>query len=156
MSADHMVFPGRNKNIYTEYGNNPSFPDLAGCTGVGCNPPTTMYFPATSYCTGAVPDATCIGFIGAMSAVSMPLVLNDYHQFALLSTSVFAPSGVSPASDGTAMGANIPAIDVAQTQTLYVCGSPCGSGPFPDASFPRTAPVNPVILSKLFRRKNDH
>jgi hypothetical protein len=133
MSADHLVWPTRTASHYTEYGNNPSFPDTAGCGGAGCSPPTTMYFPTTPYCTGATSTSACVGFIGAMSASSMPLTLPDYHGFELRPDSVFSAGQSEDASDGTAMGANIPAIDAAQTNNLFVCTSVCGSpGPFPD------------------------
>jgi hypothetical protein len=133
MSADHLVWPTRTASHYTEYGNNPSYPDTAGCAGAGCSPPTTMYFPTTPYCTGATSTSACVGFTGAMSASSMPLTLPDYHGFELRSDSIFSAGQSGDASDGTAMGANIPAIDAAQTQTRYVCSSYCGAtGPYPD------------------------
>jgi hypothetical protein len=126
LSADHLVWNGRTASNYTEYGNNASFPDSAGCTGAGCHPPTTMYFPSTSYCTGASPTSGCIGFIGAMSASSMPLVLPDYHNFALITGSSFQAGGADQASDSTDMGAHLSALDAAQTLNLY------GAGFFPD------------------------
>ena len=133
LTIDHVVWPTRTASNYTEYGNNPSYPDSAGCTGAGCHPPATMYFPSTAYCTGSSPTSGCVGFIGAMSASSMPLTLPDYHNFALISGSSFKSGGADQASDGTDMGANMAAIDAAQTQNLYVCAGPCGSpGPFPD------------------------
>jgi hypothetical protein len=67
-----------------------------------------------------------------MNASSMPLTLPDYHQFELRSDSVFYAGGSEGASDGTSMGANIPAIDGAQTESTYVCRTPCGLGPFHD------------------------
>ncbi len=61
----------------------------------------------------------------------MPLVLPDYHQYGLRSDSSFH----NAASDGTDMGGNLPALDSAQTQDLYVCATACGSaGPYPDSS----------------------
>jgi len=133
MSVDHLVWPTQTASNYTEYGNNPSYPDSAGCTGAGCSPPTSMYFPATPYCTGATSTSACVGFAGAMTTSSMPLTLSDYHGFELRPDSVFSAGQSEDASDGTSMGANIPAIDIAETTTLFVCGSPCGSpGPFAD------------------------
>jgi hypothetical protein len=122
LTADHLIWAGRTGSLYTFYGNNPNYPVAS----------PIMWFP-TSYCTGASPTSGCVGFIGAMSASSMPLSLADYHQFELISGSTFKAGGADPASDGTDMGVNIPALDTAQTQNLYVCGSSCGSpGPFPD------------------------
>jgi len=124
-TADHLIWPERDTTLYTAYGNNPSFPV----------PSPVLFFPLTDYCTGTTPDpytgpgTGCVGFVGAMSASSMPLLLTDYHGFALRVDSPFH----NAASDGTDIGAKIPAIDAAQTTNLYVCGSSCGSpGPFPD------------------------
>jgi hypothetical protein len=123
MTADRNVFPGRNGSLYTAYGNNPAFPVAS----------PAMYFPATSYCTGATPTSGCVGFTGAMSASSMPLALGDYHGYALIAGSVFKSGGAEAPADGTDAGANVSAIDAAQTQTQYVCASACGlSGPWPD------------------------
>jgi hypothetical protein len=133
MSVDHLVWPTQTASTYTEYGNNASYPDSAGCTGAGCSPPTTMYFPTTPYCTGSTSTSACIGFLGAMSASSMPLTLTDYHQYALRSDSSFFAGAADDASDGTSMGVNMSTIDSAQTQNLFACTSSCGSaGPFPD------------------------
>jgi hypothetical protein len=134
MSAHHLVWPGAVASNYTEYGNNAIFPDSSGCTGAGCHNPVTMYFPATTFCGGATATSACVGFAVAMSASSMPLTLPDYHNFALVSSSLFRAGGTQQASDGTDMGANIPAIDAAQTLNQYVCATACGSGPFPDVN----------------------
>jgi hypothetical protein len=133
LTADHLVWPGRTAASYTEYGNNQNFSAGPCTTPTGCNPPVSIYFPATDYCTGATPTSACVGFTGAMTASSMPLVLNDYHNFALRSDSLFFAGNSQQASDGTSMGANISAIDTAQTQATYVCPYSCGSpGPFAD------------------------
>ena len=135
LSANHLVWPTRTNTKYTEFGNNASYPDSAGCTGSGCNPPVTMYFPATPYCSGSSPNSACVGFIGAMSASSMPLTLPDYHAYSLITGSVFKAGGSEQASDGTDMGVNIPALDAAQTANTFVCPTSCGSpGPYPDTA----------------------
>ncbi|MFZ0817878.1 MAG: hypothetical protein WAM78_20305 [Candidatus Sulfotelmatobacter sp.] len=140
MSVDHMVWPTRTASNYTEYGNNPSYPDSAGCNGAGCSLPNTMYFPGLPYCTGATSTSSCVGFAGAMSATSMPLTLSDYHGFELRSDSVFSAGQSEDASDGTAMGANIPVIDSAETQNVYICLTPCGAGPYADTLLPPSIP----------------
>jgi hypothetical protein len=122
MTADHLVWPTRTSSNYTPYCNNTAFP---------CTTPI-MYFPATSYCPGASANSGCVGFIGALSAGSMPLALPDYHNYALAVGSIFKSGAVNQASDGTDQGANMAAIDAAETQNLYNCGPTC-SGPFPDA-----------------------
>jgi hypothetical protein len=119
MTADHLVWPTRTATLYTPYCNNTAFP---------CTTPV-MFFPATSYCTGATPSSSCVGFVGAMSASSMPLVLPDYHNFALITGSIFKSGGTDQASDGKDQGVNLAALDAAQTENLYVGAS----GPFPDA-----------------------
>jgi hypothetical protein len=140
LSMDHVVWPTVTASSMTEYGNNPSYPDVAGCSGTGCSPPNTMYFPASPYCTGATSTSACVGFAGAMSATSMPLTLSDYHGFELRSDSVFSAGQSEDASDGTAMGANIPAIDSAEIQNVYSCQTPCGAGPYPDTLLPPSIP----------------
>jgi hypothetical protein len=133
LTAYSLVWPARKNTLYNEYGNNPGFPDPNGCTGTGCTPPISMFFPTTSYCTGASPTSSCVGFKGALSTTSMPIVLNNYHGYELASGSIFKSGGSGQASDGTDQGANIPEIDNAQTQKTYRCASPCGSpGPQPD------------------------
>ena len=123
LTADHLVWPTRTSSNYTAYGNNPFYPVAS----------PVMYFPATAYCTGSTSTSACVGFQGAMSMSAMPLTLTDYHNFELRSDSVFSAGQADAASDGTAMGANIPAIDAAQTQNVYVCQTACGSaGPYPD------------------------
>ncbi len=122
LTADHLVFPTRTAANYTEYGNNPGYPDSAGCTRTGCNPPSTMYFPPN----------TCIGWVGACSS-SVPLTYTDYHSFELSSSSSFFAGNSQAASDGTSMGTNIPALDAAQTLTTFVCPYVCGvPGPYAD------------------------
>jgi hypothetical protein len=124
LSNDHTVWPTRTAADYTEYGNNPGYPDSAGCGADGCNPPSTMYFPSSS----------CIGWVGACSA-SVPLTYPDYHSFALATSSSFYAGSSEAASDGTSMGANLPVIDTDQTLNQFVCPYPCGSpGPFGDVS----------------------
>jgi hypothetical protein len=120
---DHLVLPGRTASLYSSYCNN----SQATCTT------PVMYFPASSYCTGAGSTPACVGFVGAMSAISMPLTLPDYHNYELRSDSSFYAGNTERASDGASMGVNIPAIDAAQTQNLYICASACGSGPYPDS-----------------------
>ena len=134
MTADHLVWPTRTAVNYTEYSNNPFFATGPCPATTGCHPPVSMYFPTTPYCTGATSTSACVGFVGAMSASSMPLALSDYHGFELRSDSVFYAGSSEDASDGTSMGANILAIDSAQTLNLYVCATPCGSGPYPDVA----------------------
>ncbi len=129
LTTDHVLWPGQTASSYTAYGNNPAFP--AGSPAV--------YFPSAAYCTGSTPIAYtgagtgCVGWTGAMSMSSLPLSLPDYHNWSLISGSSFKAGGAYQASDGTDMGASIPAIDAAQTQHVYVCGTPCGmAGPWPD------------------------
>jgi hypothetical protein len=143
MAAHHLVWPIAVASNYTEYGNNPNYPDSAGCTGAGCHNPVTMYFPTATFCSGAIANSNCIGFSGAMSAASMPITLPDYHSFALDPTSLFKGGGTQQASDGTDMGPNISAIDAAQTRNQY--NAP---GFFPDvqSSGPPPTPHGLTVL----------
>jgi len=127
LTNDHEVWPGQTASKYCLYGNNPNFAVSS----------PQIYTPATSYCTGATSSASCVGFSGAMSATAMPLTLPDYHSFGLRSDSSFHAGNADAASDGTNMGANIAAIDAAQTQNVYVCTTACGSaGPYSDSLAP--------------------
>lgn len=150
LSTYGLVLPGRTSSAgdYTEFPNNPSFPEIGSgftagnhCTSsvgivnlpcypscangintvTGCSAPTSNWsFPSTS-CS--------IGFVYSCSG-NLPLVLSDYHQYALSSGSAY--HNASP-DDGTDIGARIPAIDTAQTLNQFVCATSCGSpGPFPD------------------------
>jgi hypothetical protein len=132
LTNDHLVWPGRSSSLYAgcEYGNSPSLPVAS----------PVEYFPATAYCAGASSTTYsgagtgCVGFVGAMNVSSMPLTLPDYHQFELRSDSSFYAGNSAAASDGSSMGANIPLIDAAQTQNVFMCGSACESaGPYPDS-----------------------
>jgi hypothetical protein len=107
LTAGFNVWPTRTASKYNDYGND-SGSGLPGgaCTGAGCNPPTTSFFPATS---------AAVGFSCAGCAVSVPLTLSDYHGYGLLSTSAY----FNAATDGANIGANLPAIDAAQILNQY-------------------------------------
>ena len=125
LTTDHMVLPTvPSLAAYTEYGNNPGYADSAGCTGAGCTPPTTFYAPTTPNCIGATSTSACVGFVGAMNTGTMPLTLADYHQFALRSDSSYYAGAARKASNGTSMGADLAAIDAAQTLNQYPGGYP--------------------------------
>jgi hypothetical protein len=139
--ANHLVFTTRTAANYTEYGPGCANPSLANMqtvppTTLGCSPPSTVVFPAHGACgTSITPGATtCVGFTDAttQNTSTMPVTLNDYHGFKLAPGTYFAAGGSGQASDGTDLGANIPAIDAAETLTKYVCGTACGAGPFAD------------------------
>lgn len=133
MTADHNVWPRRNSASYRAYGNNPNFPVAS----------PVMYFPTTPYCTGASPVPSCVGFLGAMSAIVMPLTLPDYHSFSLLAGSSFKAGAANQASDGLDEGAILSSLDAAQINNLFSCTTACGSGPFPDV------PVTPAGASGI-------
>jgi hypothetical protein len=126
-TIDHLVWAPNSGTMvstpYTAFGLNPLFPVSS----------PVMYFPTSSWCSGATPTSACIGFSGGMNASSMPLTLPDYHNFVLRPDSTFYAGNSEGASDGASMGANISAIDAAQVQGTYVCQSACGTpGPFHD------------------------
>lgn len=136
-TADVLVWPGQSG--MTAYGLNQFYP-------IGS---PLFYYPTNSYCTGATPTTACIGFLGALSASSLPLTLADYHQYGLAAASAFIAGGSQDASDGTSVGVqSMSLLDNAQTANLFICGStPCGSpGPFPDSNATQ-APVIPISRS---------
>jgi len=145
---DHLVAPA-DTSSYTELSQNSLFPAGPCGSPSGCTP-TTIYQPTTPNCTGSTVN-NCVGFTGAMSSSTMPGInaytpLADYHGLTLVSTSPYYASGANDASDGTSMGANIPAIDTAQTQNIFVCSTPCGSGnPFPDNLSNNPAPASAMF-----------
>jgi len=59
-----------------------------------------------------------------MPGINAYTPLADYHGLTLVSTSPYYAGGANDASDGTSMGANIPAIDAAQTLNQYPGGFP--------------------------------
>ena len=90
-----------------------------------------------------------------MFAILMPLTMPNYHNFALRPDSVFHSGGSQQASDGTDMGANITAIDTAQTQNLFVCPISCiGPGPFRDdaGSTPPPGPATTAPVLTMFTK----
>lgn len=120
---------------YTEFGgvNN------------GTQPPVTVFFPKNPYCLTNDPVVEdCAGVFGGMSSTTGYTALyqiGDWHNLRLCKStdascnskaSIFGAGQTDQASDGTDMGASTTAIDTAETQTLYVCGSACGTGPLPD------------------------
>src|SRR5208282_4622516 len=140
LAACSNVWPTRTFSLYEDYANNSGYP---GCTG-GAS--ASSWFPTTSYCSGASPSPTCVGFKGALSASSMPLDLADWHGYSLAAGTSFPTQGV-----------NTSAIDTAQTLNTYVCNStysvcPTGvAGPFPDTLSQTQPPsVAPVVWSVVF------
>jgi hypothetical protein len=124
------IAPSGTAPLYTEVDNDTAYP-ITGCAiALGCVPPNTWYFPTAT---------SAIDFVNS-SANSGALTLPDYHGYELSSSSPFAGgssqiNGVSgPASDGTAMGANISAIDAAQMLNQY-------PGAFPEV--PVSGPPEP-------------
>jgi hypothetical protein len=146
LSMHHVVFPTRTAANYTEYGNNSNFLDSAGCTGVGCHNPVTLYFPATPWAIAGTCSTANVCFMGSEYKNTTLLVLApaDYHDLKLDPSSVFHSGGAQQASDGKDMGADISAIDAAQTLNKYVCGTACGSGPFADV------PLSGITSTSVF------
>jgi hypothetical protein len=133
LTFDYLVWVGRSskQSFYYELGNNPNVPDTNGCTcsGSGClssciggSSAPSLFFPANS--------CTALGTVNACGSSVVPLTLSDYHGYGLGSGSSYH----NAASDSTDIGARIPNIDAAQTETIYVCPYYCGGnsgGPFP-------------------------
>jgi hypothetical protein len=123
---------GRTASAYTEYGG----------AHAGASPPATIYLTPANFCTGNDPvTGTCLGDFAGMSQTSFPIVISDWHQYRLChagdaacnnNASLYAAGQSGQASDGTDLGVSVSAIDAAQTRNIYVCGSACGLGPYPD------------------------
>jgi len=129
LTTDHSVWAGTtDASHYTEYGNNPAYP-ASSCTTTPCSisPPLTIYTPANlcSDWSTSVP--------GACTGTSQNLQVADYHAFEISPHSSFHAGKPHQASDGTDLGANIPALDQYQNMTTYVCPYACASpGPYSD------------------------
>jgi hypothetical protein len=118
-TVTYTDFPGRCSAKYMEVG------------GANANaiPPVTLTFPATTVCSNATADPTCVGMEGMMAGAAFDANDPNYHNYELVPSSQYKAGAVNQADDGTDMGANIPTIDNAQTTPTYVCATPCGSGP---------------------------
>lgn len=129
--------------------NNPNF--LAGviCGSVPCSQdpavnPNTNSVPgmvsspgAIVTCGGVACDAThflpdSVGFLGSMNTTTFPLNLPDFRNYVLHPSSPYRAGGILQASDAKDQGVQMSQLINAQNRTLYVCGLPCGAGPFRD------------------------
>jgi hypothetical protein len=84
----------------------------------------TLTFPAGTVCAGTTADPSCVGMVGMMGGVAFDADDSNYHNYELVPTSQYK----NAADDETDMGANIPAIDNAQTRASYPCGASCSGG----------------------------
>ena len=99
----------------------------------GINPPSTLWFPPNVVCSGTTADSSCFGFQGMMNGVAYEPAAANYHDYALVPSSLYNAGGSRHGNDGKQVGADISAIDSAITSTIYVCGSSCGThGPYSD------------------------
>jgi hypothetical protein len=118
----YNVCPGSTQSAFTEFDNNPAGPTASPCSlATGCTTTTTpaistFYFPAS---------VSTIDFVSS-AANSGTLTLPDYHGYELTcpdspfcAAAPFISGTSGPASDGTSMGANIPAIDAAFILNQY-------------------------------------
>lgn len=116
---NYQVYPGLSGASYTEVLN-----------GVTSSPPSTIYFPTQVHCSGATPDATCLGLKGFMSGTTINANAADWHDYALLPSSLFAKGQSKSGANGEQMGANFTNIDILQTADTYPClHAGCGATP---------------------------
>jgi hypothetical protein len=148
MSVYGLVWPGRTATYYTEYGNNPSYPDpaLSPCTPPACSAssPLSWGFPVDTCHVGFVGEGgTGSWGYGCSGNPSAMLWAADWHNYALSTSSAYHNASPDDSSD---IGAHMAAIDTAETLNQYICGSTCGSpGPFPD--YPTSSqPASPTNL----------
>jgi hypothetical protein len=103
--ATYANFNGRCSTKFTEMGG----------ANAGANPPITLTFPASAVCSGATATAACVGMTGMMNGVAFDTNDANYHNYGLVSTSVYH----NAADDGTDLGVDYTALDAAQTSTIY-------------------------------------
>ncbi len=144
---NNVLMPGRDGAVACP-GHNAGAGGMAACyteySGAhAASTPTTLYGTATSYCSGNDPTTgSCAGILAAMNSSSFPITVSDWHQYRLChagdaacssKASPYSAGQTYQASDGSDLGFAGSAIDAAQTRSIYVCGSGCGSsGPYPD------------------------
>jgi Right handed beta helix region len=125
-------FPGRCAAKYMEVGG----------ANAGAIPPVTLTFPASTVCSGATADPTCVGMIGMMSGAAFDENDSSYHNYGLVASSQYKAGATNAADDGTDMGATFGSIDAAQVSTQYGCESACGSGAYSDIPvWPMSGPI---------------
>jgi hypothetical protein len=127
---------------YTEYGG----------TNNGASPPVSVYLSPTGYCAGNDPTTEdCVGILAGMGTSIFPTVILDWHDYRLChagdavcnnEASLYSAGQPYQATDGTDQGIATAPIDTAETQTLYMCATPCGSqGPYLDTGLGTVTPV---------------
>ena len=119
LNLTNNVLVGRTASTYTDYPG-------------GVTPSVANWFPAGVVCSRATADSTCIGTVGMMSGAAYEPNATNYHDYVLHSSSLYTAGGSRQASDGLQVGADIGQIDAHINSNLYVCGTSCGGGPFPD------------------------
>jgi hypothetical protein len=102
----HLLFGQRTASSFTEY---------PGTGAATVNPPSTIWTPPIQCATSDASTEGCIGFAGMMSGTGFKLDLSDWHGYALHSTSPYRSTGTRKASDDKDLGADLSAIDRAQT-----------------------------------------
>jgi hypothetical protein len=102
--ATYADFPGRCGAKYMEVGG----------AQANSSPPVTLTFPASTPCSGATADSTCVGMAGMMNGAAFDNSDSDYHNYLLVSSSQYKAGNANAADDGTDLGANLGAIDSAQ------------------------------------------
>jgi hypothetical protein len=106
LEAHHLFFGQRSAAGYTEYpGNN----------AATIKPPNTIWATPIQCATTNAASEGCLGLIGMMSGTGFKLDLSDWHGYALHSTSPYRSTGTRKASDDKDLGADLSAIDRAQT-----------------------------------------
>ena len=148
---NNNLLPGRDAAATCPGHSSPNAGGMAACYteyNVASVPstPATLYGTPTSFCAGNDPTAeNCVGVVGAMSQGSFPAILNDWHQYRLCHAgdaacnnkpSPYAAGGGYDATDAKDLGADVSAIDAAQTATYYGTGD----------SYPDLPPVSPMLF----------
>jgi hypothetical protein len=155
----HNAIPGRDTAV-TCSGHAAGAGGIAACyteytTTHAAIVPQTLWGTSTPNCTTNNPATeNCLGVRGNITTSSFNYALPNWHDYALChgeaacngQTSQYAAGGAFQADDGTDMGANFALFDQAQTSTLYVCPTACGTGPFPDVQSNNPQVFGPVVI----------
>jgi hypothetical protein len=132
LTNDHLVWPGQTCSNYATTCAGSTVVAGSGACAEGGNPNFPVAFPVEYFVA-----SMCSYWTGSSACTDGTQNINasDYHAFEQESSSPFYAGGSGAASDGTAMGVNIPLIDTGETLNTFTCPYVCGSpGPYGDVS----------------------
>jgi hypothetical protein len=169
MQFNNTLMPGIDGSVTCPGHTSPAAGGMVACYTEYTNAyvavtPATLYGVPPANCTGSDPiTGACAGILAGMSTSSFPIIVNDFHQFRPChisdgatcnnKASLYSAGQANQATDGTDLGVSTAQLDAAQTSILYVCQTPCGSGPFVDVNAVVPAPYPPAFLGYSIDQK---